>query len=171
MGNWWWQLWHTQCRRWCYCLTCPTCVDNKLGSHVCLQIVAKHISYPSYWYFCGLLVSSLFPFKTNKNGIPCNLQMHLAVFQANMDSNPGYTSGNRYWMDLIFLISLFFLFFFSLFLILDFSVPVIVFQIPHPWKSDLKLMLVSPLLTSPRQSCFSTPTSHVLSDLVKCCLL
>lgn len=167
MGNWWWQLWHTQCRRWCYCLTCPTCVDNRSGFHVCLQIVAKHILYPSYWYFCCLLVSSLFPFKINKNGIFCNLQLYLAVFQANMDSNPGDASGNRYWMDLIFLI---FLFLFH-FLILDFSVPVIVFQIPQSWKSYLKLIFVSPLLTSPRQSCFSTPTSHILSDLVKCCLL
>lgn len=108
MGNWWWQLWHTECRRWCYCLTCPTCVDNKLGSHVCLQIVAKHVLYPLYWYFCCLLVSSLFPFKTNKNGITCNLQLYFAVFQANMDSNPGDAWGNGYWMDWIFLIFLFF---------------------------------------------------------------
>lgn len=164
MGNWWWQLSHTQCRWWCYCLMCPTCVDNKLGSHVCLQIIAKHFLYPSYWYFCCLLVSSLFPFKTNKNRKSCNLQLYLA----NMDSNLGDASGNRYWMDLICLIFFFFLLFFFKFGLLS---PCYCFPNSNPWKSNLKLILVSPLLTSPRQSCFSTPTSHVLSDLVKCCLL
>lgn len=54
------------------------------------------------WFHLYLLL------RQTKNGISYNLQLHLAPLQANMDSNPGDTWGNRYWMDLILLIFFFF---------------------------------------------------------------
>lgn len=105
------------------------------------------------WFHLYLLL------RQTKNGIAYNLQLHLATFQASLDSNPGDARGNGYWVDLI----IFFL---------DFSAPnlTLLSKFPIP-ERELESILVSPLLTSPRKSCFSTSTSHVLSDLVKCCLL
>lgn len=48
------------------------------------------------WFHLYLLL------RQTKNGIAYKLQLHLATFQANLDSNPGDAQGNGYWMDLIF---------------------------------------------------------------------
>lgn len=48
------------------------------------------------WFHLYLLL------RQTKNGIAYNLQLHLATFQANLDSNPGDARGNGYWVDLFF---------------------------------------------------------------------